>query len=409
MKKFRIVLFFLSLLLIQWGCDDDSPEPEPEPEPTPELTLDSSGFVINENPEQGTVIGELSFEVENAELSEVSISITSQTPEGAVTLNDNNELVVNDATIFDFETNPSISVELEATVEEVSATATIDITINNIADYVGFDVEDHTYTIDENTLPNAFTATLKDLMTVEPGIEFSFDYDDNLSALFKGNEAIFSFSANNGNLTLMSSGAWDFEEITGFTSEEEGLKTWTGTVFLLDSEDEEIGQITLNIQIADVEGENEFDERVNQQGQTIAEAKDFLGLDINGNRYKGGLIVRVNPDNSVVLVAPDAIRASTYEDLVASVENYTSDGTGEWYIGTYDEYRTVIVAMAPIFIESGETETIITAVENGDRGVYYRYTLDINQFGGVSVTNQTLGASYTGSIPARPLTVVDKQ
>ncbi|PWL30069.1 hypothetical protein [uncultured Roseivirga sp.] len=409
MKKFRIVLFFLSLLLIQLGCDDDSPEPEPEPEPTPELTLDSSGFVINENPEQGAVIGELSFEVENAELSDVSISITSQTPEGAVTLNDNNELVVNDATIFDFETNPSISVELEATVEEVSATATIDITINNIADYVGFDVEAHTYTIDENTLPNAFTATLKDLMTVEPGIEFSFDFDENLGSLFKGNDAIFFFNASNGQIALTGSGGWDFEEITGFTSEEEGLKTWTGTVFLLDSEDEELGQITLNIQISDVEGENEFDERVNQQGQTIAEAKDFLGIDILGNRYKGGLIVHVNLDNSVLLVAPDAIRASTYEDLVASVANYTSDGTDGWYIGNYNQYVALSTGMAKSFLEEdGDQDTIVTANANGERGVYFRYTLVLGP-NSYAVQRSGLAAAFSGSIPARPITLVDEQ
>lgn len=405
MKKFQLALFFLSLLLFQLGCDDDSPEPDP----IPELSLENSGFVINENPEQGAVIGELSFEVENADASEVSISITSQTPEDAVTLNANNELVVNDATVFDFETNPSISVELEATVEEVSATATVDITINNIADYVGFDVEDHTYTIDENTLPNAFTATLKDLMTVEPGIEFSFDYDDNLSALFKGNEAIFSFSANNGNLTLMSSGAWDFEEITGFTSEEEGLKTWTGTVFLLDSEDEEIGQITLNIQIADVEGENEFDERVNQQGQTIAEVKDFLGLDILGNRYKGGLIVHVNPDNSVLLVAPDPIRANTYNELLTAVENYSSDGTDGWYIGNYNQYVAVSTGMAKSFLEeNGDQDTIVTANANGERGVYFRYTLVLGP-NSYAVQRSGLAAAFTGSIPARPITLVDEQ
>lgn len=409
MKKFRLALFFLSLLLFQLGCDDDSPQPEPEPDPIPELSLENSGFVINENPEQGAVIGELSFEVENADASEVSISITSQTPEDAVTLNANNELVVNDATVFDFETNPSISVELEATVEEVSATATIEITINNIADYVGFDVEDHTYTIDENTLPNAFTATLKDLMTVEPGIEFSFDYDDNLSALFKGNEAIFSFSANNGNLALMSSGAWDFEEITGFASEEEGLKTWTGTVFLLDSEDEEIDQITLNIQIADVEGENEFDERVNQQGQTIAEVKDFLGLDILGNRYKGGLIVHVNPDNSVLLVAPDPIRANTYNELLTAVENYSSDGTDGWYIGNYNQYVAVSTGMAKSFLEeNGDQDTIVTANANGERGVYFRYTLVLGP-NSYAVQRSGLAAAFTGSIPARPITLVDEQ
>lgn len=411
MTKVRIALLIFSLLLLQFGCDDDTPQPQPdpEPEPTPEITLEDPGFVINENPDQGAVIGEISVEVENANASDVTFSITSQTPENAVSLNANNEMVVNDSTVFDFETNQSISVELEATVGEVSATEIFEITINNQADFVGFNVEEHTYTIEENTLPNAYTTSLLDLMTVEPGIEFSFDFDDNLGPLFKGNDAVFVFNASNGQITLLGSGGWDFEEITGFTSEEDGLKTWTGTVSVLDSEDEELGQITLNIQISDVEGENEFDERINQQGQTIAEAKNFLGFDILGNRYKGGLIVHVNPDNSVLLVAPDPIRANTYHELLTAVVNYTSDGTDGWYVGNYNQYVAVSTGMAKSFLEEdGDEDTILTANANGEQGVYFRYTLVLgpNSYG---VQRSGLAAAFTGSIPARPLTLVDEQ
>lgn len=401
MRKITALALLLSMFLYQ--CDSE----DKEPVPVPEITITAPTLSIDENPEQGAVIGTIPVDVVNG--TDVTLAITSQTPADAVSLNANNELVVNDASIFDFEVNESISVTLSATVDEVTESATLNIAINNLADYVGFNSDSHTYTIKENTLSGEFEETLSDLLTAEQGLNYSFDYDENLSPLLKGDARVFDFNNLTGLLEFWNSGNWDFEEITGFTSEGDGLKTWSDTIYILDVEGEVLDQMTLNIQIEDVEGENEFDERVNHQGQTISQIRNLIGSDIYGQTYKGGRIIRVNADYSVVLVAPEKIEAGTYSELVAAVESYSNDGNDEWYIPPTAEYRGGLTyRIAPLFISVGQHETIVTSKENGEHELFLRYYLGKSSSGAIVISHAQFGISANFPFISRPISLVDK-
>ena len=146
--------------------------------------------------------------------------------------------------------------------------------------------------------------------------------------------------------------------------------------------------MTLNIQIEDVEGENEFDERVNHQGQTISQIRNLIGSDIYGQTYKGGRIIRVNADYSVVLVAPEKIEAGTYSELVEAVESYSNDGNDEWYIPPTAEYRGGLTyRIAPLFISVGQHETIVTSKENGEHELFLRYYLGKSSSGAIVISH----------------------
>ena len=99
MKKV-FLLFILSGLFFIHAC-----KKKDEVDP---ITITANDFTgsINENPVNGAVIGTISASVSQGALS---YSLVSQNPAGAVSVSSNGELVVSNAAIFDFETNPQIT------------------------------------------------------------------------------------------------------------------------------------------------------------------------------------------------------------------------------------------------------------------------------------------------------------
>ena len=98
---FRITKYFiLASLLLQFACssdDDDSPDP---------LSVQNLITAVDENQAIGASIGTIQATGEG----DLSFSITSQTPAGALAINaTTGELTVANASAFDFETNPVVN------------------------------------------------------------------------------------------------------------------------------------------------------------------------------------------------------------------------------------------------------------------------------------------------------------
>lgn len=132
MKLNRIAVFFIVITLFI-ACSEDEPTPESNIVITPfEATID-------ENPDVGTVIGNI--EVTGAEGS-LQYILSAETPSGAMAISNNGELSVADPALFDFETNPQLTATVEVTADNGTATSTITVNLNNINESLNLTIWD---------------------------------------------------------------------------------------------------------------------------------------------------------------------------------------------------------------------------------------------------------------------------
>lgn len=123
----RISFLTLFSIFIFVSCSKDSVEPDPT-----KITVSPADFskTIDENPMNGQVIGSVSG---NTNDGTVTFSITEQTPSGAFSIDAaSGELKVADETLFDFETNPTISGTVQVSNGVVSENASVVITLNDL-------------------------------------------------------------------------------------------------------------------------------------------------------------------------------------------------------------------------------------------------------------------------------------
>ena len=117
----------LATLLFSFSCssDDDGG--------TVVINLQNLEVSIDENPNNGDLVGT----VQSNSNSSLNFSITSQTPAGALAINANTgELTVADASLFDFETNPTITAIISSSEAMNTATVTVNLAnVNEIGDY----------------------------------------------------------------------------------------------------------------------------------------------------------------------------------------------------------------------------------------------------------------------------------
>ncbi|MEO1053236.1 MAG: cadherin repeat domain-containing protein [Bacteroidota bacterium] len=129
MMKFRLLLALLILTCLIQSCDDDD-------EMMNEVTVSITDFntTIDENPSAGLSLGTV-----NATTSQgnITFSITEQTPDQAIAIDaTTGELTVLTESLFDFETNPTITGVVRAENTGVSETANITINLNDINEAV---------------------------------------------------------------------------------------------------------------------------------------------------------------------------------------------------------------------------------------------------------------------------------
>lgn len=189
-------------------------------------------FTIDEEPLAGTVIGTVA--VSSSE-GEVTLSIVSQSPEGAVAIDGTSgQLTVADASTFDFETNPQIVLTVEGTVGSLSARAEVTITLEDI-DENAFFAEDFAGSIAENQARDAVIGTIN----ARPGTGvLSFQLTDTQDP-----RGALQVNANTGALAVFDATLWNFERFEEITAtvlvgNGEESEEVTVTVTMLNTPDE---------------------------------------------------------------------------------------------------------------------------------------------------------------------------
>lgn len=130
MIKFRLIYLVLALTCLIQSCNDSDNDINED------ITISISDFTINidENPNAGLSLG-----IVEATTSQGSIhfSITQQTPSQAIEINPiSGEINVLTESLFDYETNPTITGIVKASNSGVSESANITINLNDINEVV---------------------------------------------------------------------------------------------------------------------------------------------------------------------------------------------------------------------------------------------------------------------------------
>ncbi len=123
--KIQIYITSIIILLIA-SCSEEELEPK-------FLNVDNFSITIPNNPIEGRVLGAISATTNQTNLA---YTISSQTPVGALAINTHTGLlIVNNETLFDFKTNPSITGTVVVSSGDLSETANITITLDELNEY----------------------------------------------------------------------------------------------------------------------------------------------------------------------------------------------------------------------------------------------------------------------------------
>ena len=119
--KKGILLIFTSILIVSCSSDEDANETI--------VTVSNLTKNIDENSLQGSIIGMVNG---SSNTGTVNFSIVNQIPNGALAINaTTGELTIADETVFDFETNPSITASVRVSAGETTNNATVTVNLND--------------------------------------------------------------------------------------------------------------------------------------------------------------------------------------------------------------------------------------------------------------------------------------
>lgn len=169
------------------------------------ITVDDETLSIDENPTNGQNVTSAMATVDSGT---PSFSISSQTPAGAFTIDaTSGQLSIMDATLFDFETNPTFTVVVTGTNGQSSDDGTITVNLNNVLEVVN--TQDETVTIDENPATGVSLVTV--MGTTDMGsVTFSLANESQSGA--------FDLNESTGELTVSDASLFDYELNTSLTA-----------------------------------------------------------------------------------------------------------------------------------------------------------------------------------------------
>jgi hypothetical protein len=180
------------------------------------VTLADLEVTLDENPQEGDSVGTV-----QTDASTSGFTIISQTPKGALSIDaDSGELTVEDASLFDFETNPTITATVTADNAENSITVTINL--NNVAEVSAQNLE---VTLDENPVDGEVIGSLQ---TSGSASGFAITSQSPAGAM--------DIDSGTGELTVADASLFDYET----------NPTLTATVSILDADDPVSVTVNLN-------------------------------------------------------------------------------------------------------------------------------------------------------------------
>jgi hypothetical protein len=190
-----------------------------------ETTAQDFTVTIDENPTDGQVLGTLQANGNGA----LDFSITTQSPAGAMNVDSSTgELTVADASLFDYETNPTLTATVS--IMDAQNPVTVTVNLNNVSETTA---QDFTVTIDENPTDGQILGTLQ--ASGNGTLDFSITTQSPAGAM--------AIDATTGELTVIDPNLFDFETnpvITATISVEGGTETATATATINLNDVEEV-------------------------------------------------------------------------------------------------------------------------------------------------------------------------
>jgi len=126
--KTLLLLLSVSCILLLVSCGDD----DDDDDVTTPITVTANNFsvTVDENPAAGQVLGTVNA---STNMGSLTFSLSNENPAGALNINPGSgQLTVADETLFDFEVNPQITAGYDAVNGDVTETASITITLNDV-------------------------------------------------------------------------------------------------------------------------------------------------------------------------------------------------------------------------------------------------------------------------------------
>ena len=205
MKKHLISnLLLVSVVFVLFGCTKDETEKEEEaPDTEIVITVEDFATAIDENEENETSLGTVTA---SANEGDITFSIKSQTPDGAVSINPTTgELLIADNTAFDYEANTEITGVIEAKVDTETEDINFTITINDVLDSSLVITSDSAFTIEENAASGTVIAVVTATTDSNEALVFSME-----SVTVDG---AIEIDSSTGEIRVVDSSLLDFETL----------------------------------------------------------------------------------------------------------------------------------------------------------------------------------------------------
>ena len=196
LKNKQIIFAFVFLLSVTIGlnsCKEDDPEPV-------EVSITDFSTTLDENPENGKVLGTVAASVNRGE---ITLQLVSQNPAGAMAIDAaTGELIVANAMLFDFETHPVLKATISATAAGVSQPAEVTVNLTDVAETVM--TTPFAITIDENPTANQVLGMVS--ATSDAGASLTYSI-----VAGAGNATAFAINPTTGELSVADVSQFDFE------------------------------------------------------------------------------------------------------------------------------------------------------------------------------------------------------
>lgn len=288
-------LFILSVLLITIGCSNDDNAGS-----NIEVGLQDLEVTIDENPTDGQVIGTIGTDGSAGQ----GFSITSQTPSGALSIDPTSgEVTVDDASLFDFEANSTLTATV--TAENAENTVTVTVNLNNVSEVSAQSLE---VTIDENPVDGQSIGTLQ---TNGSASGFTITSQSPTGAM--------SINSGTGELTVADATLFDYESnptLTATVSMEDAQNPVSVTVNLNDVLEITIQDFTVTVD------ENPNDGQV--LGNIQANGNGTLSYSITAQSPMGAMAINTGTGELTVL-DPNLFDFETNPVITADIS--VADGT----------------------------------------------------------------------------------
>lgn len=279
------------------------------------INLQGLAATVDENPTVGQVVGT----IESDNNASLIFSITSQTPNGALEINENTgELTVADATLFDFETNPTITATVAA--DKAQNTATVTITINNTNE---LSVQDYNTTIDENPANGQSLGTA----------QASGDATLSFSIISQTPAGAVSIDASTGELTVLDATLFDYET----------NPTITATISVDNSGNMQTLMATLNLEDKHEVGEYKFGgvifwvNATGNEGLVCAVSDQSTGIRWYNGSYinTGATDVEIGTGQANTTAIVNAQGVGSYAAQIC--DDLSLSGYDDWFLPSKDE------------------------------------------------------------------------